>query len=299
TAGAGAAADGGSARERLLTGTAAPEDLVGGVLGGCRIEKILGRGGMGIVFLAQQLTVGRPIALKVIPGQILRERQAIARFRQEARAAGRLSSPFIIQIHEVGADAGWHYLILEYAPGGNLSDRAAAQGSRLGSGEALRFLEEAAEGLLEAERAGVIHRDLKPENLLIGAGDRLKIADFGIAKLLDADTGLTTGPSLLGTPLYMSPEQCAGVELDHRSDIYSLGATFYRLLTGSKPVSAGSVYELIQKKMQLEHLSPGAAEDSVTPALNALIEGMTARDREKRPEGFRKLLEEIRRLREA
>ena len=147
----------------------------------------------------------------------------------EARTVGRFNTEYVVRIHEVGLDQGQHYIIMEYVGGGSLRGYAQGQlGRRLAARAAFRFLLEASKGLLEAEKLKIVHRDIKPGNLLLDDAGRVKIADFGIAKIMESDvhSTLTCGTGFIGTPLYMSPEQACGAPLDHRSDMYSLGAPF-------------------------------------------------------------------------
>src|SRR5690606_2370402 len=149
----------------------------------------------------------------------------LKRFQQEAKTVGRFSTPHVVQIHQVGYQHGTHFLVMEFVDGGNLREFVLERPTRrLETEEALRFRKEGCLGLQEARAAGVLHRDIKPDNLLLTSRGVLKIADFGIAKMLGSDVQMTRTSELTGTPLYMSPEQCRGEELDFRSDMYSLGA---------------------------------------------------------------------------
>ncbi|MFQ5655753.1 MAG: serine/threonine-protein kinase, partial [Planctomycetota bacterium] len=176
------------------------EDLIGRTLGGCRILEIIGRGGMGAVFKAHQASIDRIVAVKVFSDSAAGDAQRLARIRQEARTVGRFNHAAIVQIHEVGVEIGLHYLIMELVEGGNLRHHVeGGPARRLQVPEGLAFLEEAADGMCEAERLGVIHRDLKPENLLLSKAGHIKISDFGIAKSLGEDLNLTLEGTLLGT----------------------------------------------------------------------------------------------------
>ena len=277
---------------------AAPQDpLFGKELGGCRIEGLLGRGAMGAVYRARQLRLDREVAVKVIRPELLTDQRILKRFEVEARTVGKFNSPHVVMVHDVGFEHGVHFLVMEFVKGKNLREHTKLlAGGRLQVGEALPLMRQACKGLEEAQRLGVLHRDIKPDNLMLTDRGVLKIADFGIAKPVQDDFSMTMTSELIGTPLYMSPEQCqASPDLDFRSDMYSLGATFYYLLTGEPPIRASSVYELIQTKTKLEHLClwkalPELDEDH---PLSRVIERMTALAREDRYESYEALVQDL------
>jgi len=280
-------------------GPAAPpqDPLMGAELGGCRIDALLGRGAMGAVYKAKQLRLDREVAVKVIRTELLSDPRALKRFEQEARTVGRFSSPHVVMVHDVGFERGVHFLVMELVRGKNLRDYVGLlAGGRMPVAEALPLLRQACKGLEEAQRLAVLHRDIKPDNLMLTERGVLKIADFGIAKPVQDDFSLTMTSELIGTPLYMSPEQCqAASDLDFRSDMYSLGATFYYLLTGEPPIKATSVYELLQTKTKLEHLSLWKAlpELDENHPLSRVIERMTALERGDRYQSYEALLEDL------
>jgi serine/threonine-protein kinase len=217
-------------------------DLSGRDLAGYRILRRLGGGAMGDVYLAEQLSLGRRVAVKTLrldrlpPGKASRE-TGVQRFLQEARAAAALVHGNIVQIHEVGQVDGIHFIAEEYVAGPSLRRWLAVRGP-LDAAQAVSVLVQAAAALERAAGAGIVHRDIKPENLLLTPAGELKVADFGLARLMhaDDDTALTQAGLTLGTPLYMSPEQVEGRPIDPRSDLYSLGATLWHLLAGRPPV---------------------------------------------------------------
>jgi serine/threonine-protein kinase len=275
-----------------------PQDpLLGKQLGGCRLEALLGRGAMGAVYRARQLRLDRDVAVKVIRPEMMSDPRTLKRFEVEARTVGRFNSPHVVMVHDVGFELGVHFLVMEFVHGKNLREHVKLlAGGRLPAAEAIPLLRQACKGLEEAQRLGVIHRDIKPDNLMLADRGVLKIADFGIAKPSQDDLSLTMSAELIGTPLYMSPEQCQGAaDLDFRSDMYSLGATFYYLLTGEPPVRASSVYELIQTKTKLEHLCLWKAlpELDENHPLSRVIERMTALDRADRYPSYQALLDDI------
>jgi serine/threonine-protein kinase len=209
------------------------------------IEKEIGRGGMGRVFSAVDLRLGRKVAVKVLaPGA--HDDEQLRRFEVEARAAASLHQPNIIDVYDVGVDAGEPYIVSELLEGRTLRDRLL-QGP-LPSGEALRYARQLVAGLSAAHANGVVHRDLKPENLFITLDERLKILDFGIAKLLpsgvpDLPASSTTSGAIVGTTAYMSPEQVRGAPVDQRSDLFSFGAILHEMLAGAPAFRGGSAVE--------------------------------------------------------
>jgi formylglycine-generating enzyme required for sulfatase activity/tRNA A-37 threonylcarbamoyl transferase component Bud32 len=257
------------------------DPLIGKTIGGCHVISLVGRGAMGAVYKARQLSLDRIVAIKTIREGLLNEEQLFLRFRQEARTVSRFTTPHVVQIHEVGFENGIHFLIMEFVSGGNLHAYTAKQpGQRLSIDDAVRFLGQAVLGLSEAEALGIVHRDIKPENLVLDQNRRLKLTDFGIAKVLHSGVSLTLESSILGTPLYMSPEQARGEDVDQRSDIYALGATFYHLVTRVPPVQGSSPLAVLHKKLSIERLSPRQAlpDGGIPESFSALIEAMTERD---------------------
>ena len=274
------------------------DPLVGKTIGGCKILSPLGKGAMGTVYKAEQVSLGRLVALKTIREDFCTDEGFLKRFLFEAQTVGRFKTPHVVQIHEVGCDRGVHFITMELVSNGNLLTYLKRRESqRLDHTEALKFIRQAAEGLLEAERLKVVHRDIKPENLLLDHNHHVKIADFGIARGLEAAVGMTASPAILGTPLYMSPEQARGENLDHRSDMYALGATFFYLLTRRPPVPGNSVYEIIQRKMKIDCLSPAEILAEELPApVSRIVENMTALDINGRYPSFENLIEDLDRV---
>src|SRR5712691_3150007 len=225
---------------RLLTD---PNALLGQSLGTSTIQRLIGRGGMGAVYVAQQTRPRREVAEKVLLPALFADQPArigfLARFRREADAIATLDHINIIPIYEYGEQEQVAYLVMPYVTGGSLHQVLEKRGV-LPLSEVLPMLEQAAAALDYAHAKGIIHRDLKPANILFHADGRVLLADFGLAKVLreDADqegSVLTSTGIVLGTPEYLSPEQADGQALDHRSDIYSLGVLLFHMLTGRVP----------------------------------------------------------------
>ncbi len=215
-----------------------PPDQVAALFPQLEIVGLLGAGGMGAVYHARQPELDRLVALKILPPSNADGANFADRFNREARALARLSHPNIVAIYEFGRVAEWPYFIMEYVDGANL--RQLEKAGRLSPREALQIIPQICDALQYAHDEGVVHRDIKPENVLIDRRGRVKIADFGLAKILETDAEsfrLTAEGQVMGTPHYMAPEQVERpLAVDHRADIYSLGVVFYEMLTGDLPL---------------------------------------------------------------
>ena len=195
------------------------------------VEKI-GSGGMGEIYLAEDPDLGRRVVLKFLPDRMLSDEHAKARFRREAQAAARLNHPNIVTIHEVGNHRGSPYIAMEYIEGETLDTKIKR--APLDPEETTAIVIQVAHGLLAAHELGVVHRDIKPGNICICRDGRVKILDFGLARVMDSE-GLTESRIVLGTVGYNSPEQICGDQVDERSDIWSLGVLIYKMLTQKLP----------------------------------------------------------------
>jgi tRNA A-37 threonylcarbamoyl transferase component Bud32 len=202
------------------------------------LQELLGQGGMGAVYKARHAKLDRPVALKILPSETERDSAFADRFTREARALAKLNHPNIVAVHDFGDAGGQFYLIMEYVDGVNL--RQLMQAGRVSANEALRIISQICDALQFAHDEGIVHRDIKPENILIDKRGRVKIADFGLAKILNRtpiEFTLTGTHQIMGTPHYMAPEQMERPQtVDHRADIYSLGVLFYEMLTGELPM---------------------------------------------------------------
>ncbi|MEE2963160.1 MAG: protein kinase [Acidobacteriota bacterium] len=216
----------------------------GATFGRFRILDCCGRGGMGVVYRANEAQLNRTVALKVIASELVGGRDARERFKREARTIAKLEHAHIVPIHTVGFDEGQAWISMRFLAGGDLSDRLLHQGPGLTSAT-LRILEQVADALDFAHSEGVIHRDLKPSNVLLDDRGRAYLSDFGIARVADTSVTLTQRGVQLGTPAYMAPEQAEGKRPDHRADIYSFGIMAYELITGKLPYTADSPVTLL------------------------------------------------------
>ncbi|HZH80700.1 MAG TPA: protein kinase [Gemmatimonadales bacterium] len=216
------------------------------VEGKYRIEKLLGKGGMGAVFLAHDLTLEREVAIKVLPPDVAQDEQVVRRFQQEAKTAAKLDHPNIIPIYRVESEGGLNYFVMKYISGTSLEDVLEPK-EPLPVPEIQRILWEAACAIGHAHQRGVVHRDVKPANIMFDHDGRVMLTDFGISKALQAATGFTATGMIIGTPHYMAPEQGKGAPVDGRADQYSLGVVGYRMITAELPFNGDSVHTIIYK----------------------------------------------------
>jgi serine/threonine protein kinase len=249
-----------------------------------RIERLLGRGGMGAVYLAQELALDRDVAIKVLPPDQAGSPQLRDRFKREARIAARLNHPYIVPLYTFGEVDGLVYFVMGYVSGESLASRLKRQGS-FEAEEARTLLVHIADALDYAHRQGVVHRDIKPDNILIDEDSGFPmLTDFGIAKAaLSADTQLTTTGQMMGTPDYMSPEQVSGKhEVGPASDLYSLGIVAYEMLSGQLPFQAESPMDAMTQRLThaprpLRSVVPDVSDDLVVAVNGCLQKEPTAR----------------------
>jgi serine/threonine-protein kinase len=247
------------------------------------LERELGRGGMGVVYLAREVRLDRPVAIKVLPPALACQEHLRARFLREARTAAGLSHPHIVQIHRVDEAGEFVYLAMGYVDGGTLAERLRARGGTLPAAEVVRILREVGWALAYAHARGVVHRDVKPDNILLDReSGRALVTDFGIAHVSDvAPADRLTGEGLvMGTALYMSPEQAAGEPIDGRSDLYSLGVVAYQALAGRPPFEADSAHALLARHLTQE---PPALPATVPARLARVVRQCLAKRPDERP----------------
>ncbi len=223
-------------------------------VGAWRIEKELGAGGMGAVYLAKHVETGQSAAVKILPASLSREPGFVARFAREVDAMRQLKSPHIVELYDSGEDRGIYFYAMEYVPGETLTDRLKRD-KRLPWREAIEIGVQVCRALKAAHNTGIVHRDLKPSNLLLHEDGTVKLTDFGIAQIF-ATGKLTVTGGILGTAEYMSPEQAQGKRAVKQSDIYSLGAVLYVMLTGRPPFTGKTTLEILQKHRYGQFDSP-------------------------------------------
>jgi serine/threonine protein kinase len=271
--------------------------LTGRTLGGFLIEEELGRGAMGVVFKARQLSMDRPVALKFLPQQLAMNEKIVARFQREARAAGQLSHPNIVGVFDVGIIDGLHYIAMDLVNGVSVHKRVKEKGP-LSEHETLSIAAQIAEALKMAHSRGILHRDIKPDNFLID-DDRVRLADLGLARFMNdsssgsKDAELTQDGAVMGTPHYMSPEQCKGMDVDHRSDLYSLGASMYVMATNKTPYDGPTATATMVKVLMEKPAPLKAAGPHLSPGFVAMVEKMMAKDPARRFQSAQDVLDAI------
>lgn len=271
-------------------------DLSGRRLGDYQLLRRLGRGGMAEVYLAEQHSLRRQIAFKVLKNSLAGDSAYVRRFHNEAQAAARLVHANIVQIYEVGCVEGVHYIAQEYVPGQNLKQLLARRGKGVDAPLAANILRQVAAALHKAGEQGIIHRDIKPENIMLSASGEVKVADFGLARVSREGEAadLTQIGITMGTPLYMSPEQVEGRAVDPRSDLYSLGVTSYQMLAGRPPFEGETALSIA-----IQHLKADPVRlEKVRPDLPGGLCRIVHKMLEKAPtDRFQKPVEVVRELR--
>ncbi|MHC4248835.1 MAG: serine/threonine protein kinase [Planctomycetota bacterium] len=258
------------------------KSLIGEVVGGCQILAELASGGMGVIYRAKQLSLDREVALKILSDRLSGDPKFAERFLREARAIARANHPNILPVYDVGVDVdlSLHYMIMELIEGRSLAEVLQEKGV-LPPKVAADHIRQAAMGLACAQSVAIIHRDVKPENMMVTQQGVVKVSDFGLAKEVDSGS-LTATDSVMGTPAYMSPEQCDGKTVDGRTDIYSLGGTFYRLVTGRLPFEAETAMSMMYRHKHEPLTPPRQVVPTVSHALSDVIVKMMAKRREDR-----------------
>jgi serine/threonine protein kinase len=264
------------------------DPMIGSMLGNYRILAPLGQGGMAHVYRARQENLDREVAVKVLPPWYATDRSFVERFKQEARLVARLSHPNIVTIHDYSESHGHLYIVMELVDGGTLKQILERQRSSGGIGaagamdvmEANRIFQQLGSALTYAHDKGIIHRDIKPVNVLMDSSGRPILSDFGIAKVLASSNGLTRPGAGVGTPEYMSPEQCRGEEVDGRADIYALGVMLFESLAGRTPFTGDNYPALAHNHLYAAPPDPR----QFNPQLNAAVSLVILKALEKKPE---------------
>jgi eukaryotic-like serine/threonine-protein kinase len=283
------------------------QSRLGRTIGHYQIVSLVGAGGMGEVYLAEDTRLKRRVALKLLPGEFTADPNRVRRFEQEARAASALNHPNIITIHEIGQIDETHYMVTEFIDGETLRERLS-QG-RMELSPALEVILQVASALAAAHEAGIVHRDIKPENIMLRRDGLVKVLDFGLAKLTEtavrsaseeASTAFklsTEAGVVMGTACYMSPEQARGQKVDGRSDIFSLGVVTYEMVAGRAPFEGATTTDVLASILKTEPLPLGRVAPAVPETLEWIVTKALVKEREERYQTAREMLNDLKRLR--
>src|SRR5262249_29478823 len=286
---------------------------IGRDFGHYRLLSLLGTGGMGEVYLGEDMLLKRKVALKLLPAVFTNDTGRVRRFAQEARAASALNHPNIITIHEIGEapteNGATHYIVTEYVEGETLRQRLArAPLGRIEASEAIDIASQIAAALSAAHEAGIMHRDIKPENVMVRRDGLVKVLDFGLAKLTEPappviDTQASTlarnsteAGMVMGTPRYMSPEQARGEKVDARTDIFSLGVMLYEMVAGRAPFAGGTSNDVIAAILRDAPSPLAGCAPNAPPELERILSRALRKDRDERYQTVKELLRDLKNL---
>jgi hypothetical protein len=280
-----------------------PDPLIGRVLEGrYLIEKVLGEGGMGVVYRAKHTMLGKSLAVKVLRAEVSKDSEIVQRFRQEAQSATEIGNEHIIDISDFGTmPDGATYFVMEYLDGIAIT-KALEIERPISAARTVRIAKQICTALGAAHSANIVHRDLKPDNIYLvkrsNDTDFVKVLDFGIAKVGGATSKLTRAGAVFGTPHYMSPEQCAGTEVDQRTDIYALGIILYEMVTGRVPFDADNLMGILTKHLYEKPLAPRELlpTSEIPPALESVIMKALEKNREQRYQTMQEMREDLERI---
>ena len=266
---------------------------------GYQILGKLGAGAMAVVYKARQLSLNRTVAIKVLPKRFTENPEYVERFYKEGQAAGKLNHNNIVQAFDVGEAGGYHYFVMEYVEGKTIHDDLSA-GKIYSEDEALDIIIQVAHALAHAHTCGLIHRDVKPKNIIINIEGVVKLADMGLAReTTDIETARTEAGKAYGTPYYIAPEQIRGrIDIDHRADIYGLGATLYHIVTGRVPFMADDPSDVMRKHLKERLIPPDHINTSLSAGISEVIEVMMAKRKEDRYNNVEELLTDLEAVRD-
>ena len=251
-------------------------DLVGQALGQYELLDLVGKGGMATVYRARQQSIGRVVAVKVLPAAFMHEETFLKRFQREVQAIALMQHPRVLPVHDYGEDRGIPYIVMAYIDGGSLAQRIKEEGP-LPLPDVVRLIEQIAEGLDYAHEQGVIHRDFKPSNVLLDSRGNPYLADFGIAKV-SQETAQLTGSGIVGTPFYMAPEMFSGDAPSTSVDIYALGVTLYQMLSGELPYKGDTPVQLMYAHLNQPVPDICAVRADAPRAVQQVLERAMAKD---------------------
>ncbi|MBI5365938.1 MAG: SUMF1/EgtB/PvdO family nonheme iron enzyme [Planctomycetes bacterium] len=254
------------------------DPLIGKRFGHYLILEKLGEGAMGAVYKAQQTNLQRPVALKLLPPAYKNNQSLLERFQREAMAAARLEDRHIVQVYDVLREGGETFIVMQYVEGNSVEQILRERG-RLSVVKAVTITLAVLKGLARAHAKGILHRDIKPGNILLSKEREVKLADFGLARFAGEQASMTHPGQVMGTPFYMSPEQCMGDRpIDQRSDLYAVGVTLYEMLTGKVPFHGSSAYVVMRQHVDEDLPDPDSADNPVPPEISTIVRRLTARD---------------------
>ncbi len=270
-------------------------DLVGDVVGGCKVMERIGEGGMGVVYRGRHLTLERDVAIKVLPRRMTSDFFR-KRFLAESRAAAKLIHPNVVQIFDAGEHKGNPYIVMEYVEGATVKQLINTR-KRLGLAFVIRVVCEAAGGLGAAHKLKLVHCDVKPENLIISFTGETKVMDFGLARDVGMKGDSPASDMVMGTPHYMAPEQfVTELTVDHRADIYALGVTLYHMLAGKPPFVGESAYKIMKAHVSGRYQPVREINAEVPEDLETLLAKMMCKDREKRYQTMAVVISDLERI---
>jgi len=271
---------------------AKPDPLLGETLGEFKIIRLLGVGGMGRVYLAEQAGLEREVAVKILPERMMEDPSTIDRFEREAKLAAKLTHSNIGHVYMIGSEDDVHYVAMELISGGDVAGMMRER-KRIPVDEAAEILRQALLGVACAHGSGIVHRDIKPQNLMMSADGTVKVTDFGLARAVEAHSSLTASGTVLGTPLYMSPEQAHSQKVDGRTDIYALGATFYHMICGRPPFEGDTPISVMFKHVGEPLTSPKEIDRGIPEELCAIVEKMMAKKPDDRYQTCEEVLQDL------
>ncbi|MFH1421494.1 MAG: protein kinase, partial [Planctomycetota bacterium] len=274
------------------------DKFVGKDVGGCEILAKLGEGGMGAVYKARHIALNKPVAIKIMSAALMGDMHR-KRFLREARAAAMLDHPNVVTIHDTGEFEGYNYIVMQFIDGKSVGSMLENEG-RIPELKSVRIMKQAAAGLGSAHKLKMIHRDVKPDNIMMTRDGFVKVADFGLVKSAEVEKDLTgmTKSMLMGTPHYMAPEQFEGQVIDHRTDIYALGVTFYHMLTGKRPYHGTTPFQIMQGHLQGDYAQPDKLFPDISQFTCQIVAKMMAKDRDKRYPTMDEVQEDLERAEE-
>ncbi len=268
------------------------DPLIGTKIGPCRIEMRLAAGGMGVVYRAHHGPTAEDVAVKILAPSLSADQEYVTRFFREAGAAGQIDHPNVVRVIDVGRHEDKYYMIMQYVPGETL-DRVLDKERRISLEKATRLVRGIASGLAAAHRAGIIHRDVKPGNVIISRDGTPRLTDFGLARHAETRRGLTVEGTFLGTPEYASPEQVEGRKIDHRTDLYSLGVTYFQLLSGTFPYLGESPMEMAIKRTKEDPRPLENAFPTADPRSCAIVRKLLQREAGQRYQSATDLIRDL------